>query len=174
MTGLAALLALPAVADPVIDVTHKSDGRYRLILEVDEAMGVAEGQRLLLPTAIRLCDGFAPRLGAYEFTKNEALDGQGSGDSFFLAQEIECGDFESAENKPPSRELGDQERAEIERVAAARAAAFHEALADGEDQEALAMFSGPSPSAIPDEDGATSRRSSRRKPGRSAKLTCGR
>ena len=152
VTGLATLVALPAVADPVIEVTHKSDGRYTLILEVDEAIGVAEGQRLLLPTAVQLCDGLAPRLGAYEFTTREALDGQVSADSFVLAQEIECGDFERAEDKPPSRELGDPERAEIERVTAARAAEFHEALADGEDQEALAMFSGLSPSAIPDED----------------------
>lgn len=97
VTGLAALVALPAVADPVIEVTHKSEGRYTLILEVDEAMGVAEGQRLLLPTAVQLCDGLAPRLGAYEFTTREALDGQVSADSFVLAQEIECGDFEKGQ-----------------------------------------------------------------------------
>ena len=53
VTGLAVLLVVPAVADPVIEVTHKSDGRYRLTIEVDEAMGVAEGRRLLLPTAVR-------------------------------------------------------------------------------------------------------------------------
>ena len=166
VTGLAALLVLPAVADPVVQASNSSDGRYRLVLEVDEAMGIAEGQRLLLPTAVRLCDGVAAPMGAYECTTGEAVDGHRSGNSFFLAQDIECGDVEGTESKPATRELGDPERAEIERVAGARAVAFHEAMADGQDRETLAMFSGLSPSATTDEDWRSEQAEFRAKAGR--------
>ena len=151
MIGLAALLVLPAVADPVIEVTRQSDGSFRLTLEVDEAIGVGTGQQMLLPMAVRLCDELPLRFGTYEFKARHAVDGQRSGDSFVLVQDIECGGAERAEDKPPGRKLGDGQRTEIERVARARAVAYHKALADGRDHAALAMFPGFSPSATPDE-----------------------
>ncbi|MCY4598331.1 MAG: hypothetical protein OXF27_00200 [Acidobacteria bacterium] len=115
--GLAALLAAPAASDPAIEATPRPDGGYELTLEVPEAIGVGEGQRLLLPTAVRLCDGLAPRLGAYRFETRERVDGPGSADSFVLVQEIRCGGAGPAPDRPPGRELGDPERAEIERTA---------------------------------------------------------
>lgn len=147
---LAAFL-VPAAADPVIQVTGQSDGSFQLTLTVEEVIGVGEGQQLLLPTAVQLCDGLAPRLGTYEFTTSEAVDGQASRDSFVLVQNIECGGTGRAQDQPPSRELGEEERLEIERVARARTVAYHKALADGDDRQALAMFPGFSLSASPNE-----------------------
>ncbi len=149
--ALAALPVLGAVADPLVEVTGQHDGGFQLTLKVDEAIGVGAGQRLLLPTAVRLCAGLAPRLGAYEYGTRETLDGDASADSFVLVQDFECGAAERAGDGPPGRELGDLERAEIERVARARTAAYHEALADGDDRAALAMFPGFSAASPPDE-----------------------
>ena len=150
--GLAALLVLPAVADLVIEVTRETDRTLQLTLEVDEAIDVGEGQRLLFPTAVRLCDGLAPSFGTYEFKTREAVGGEGAEESFVLVQDFECGGKERAEDKPPSRELGALERSEMERVARARTVAYHEALAAGDDRTAVGMLPGLSPSATPAEE----------------------
>ena len=150
-TGIAALLVFPAVADPVIDVARKSDGSYQLTLEVQEAIDVGEGQQLLLPTAIEICDGLVPQFGRYDFRTLESVEGPTSTDSFVLVQDIECGRAEPVEDKPPSRELGDLERLEIEKVAQGRTLAYLKAEADGDDGAALAMLSDDSPLAS-DED----------------------
>ena len=116
MVGLAALLVVPAVADAVIEATRQPDGSFRLTLEVDETIGVGTAQQMLLPMAVQLCDGLPPHFGTYEFKARQVLDGQRSGDSFVLLQDIECGGAERAEDKASGRELGDAERTEFERV----------------------------------------------------------
>lgn len=141
-TGFAALLALPAMADPVIEVTRKSDGTYQLTLEVEEAMDVGNGQVLLLPKAIELCEGLRPRFGKFEFRTLESVEGPASTDSFVLVQDIECGGADPVKDKPPSRELGEQERSEIETDARARTVAYLKAAADGDERDALPMFAG--------------------------------
>lgn len=141
-TAFAGLLVLPVMADPVIEVTRKSDGTYQLTLEVEEAMDVGKGQVLLLPKAVELCDGLRPRFGRFEFRTLESVEGPTSTDSFVLVQDIECGGAEHAQDKPPSRELGEQERSEIETDARARTVAYLKAAADGDERDALAMFSG--------------------------------
>ena len=142
-TGFAALLVVPSLADPVIEVTRKSDGTYQLTLEVEEAMDVGNGQVLLLPKAVELCDGLRPQFGRFEFRTLESVEGPTATDSFVLVQDIECGGAEhAAEDKRPSRELGDQERLEIETDARARTVAYLKAAADGDERAALAMFSG--------------------------------
>ena len=139
VTGFLVLLASPAVADPVIETSRKADGSYQLTLKADEAIGVEEGQALLLSTAVRLCDGLPPRLGEYWFSKTEGVDGPGSDESFFLEQEIECGGTGRVEEKPRSRALGDRERAEIEQAARVHAAAYFVVLARGDFRAAHAV-----------------------------------
>ena len=151
MVGFSALLALPAVGDAVIEATPQPDGGFRLTLEVDEAIGVGTGQEMLLPKAVRLCDGLLPRFGTYEFKATQAVAGQRSGDSFVLVQDIECGGAARTEDQASGRELGDAERMEIERVARGRAVAYHNALAEGRDSDVFAMFPGLSASATPHE-----------------------
>lgn len=68
-----------------------------------------------------------------------------------LVQEVACGGAENRQDKRASRQLGDGERSEIERVARARTLAYYKALAAGDDLEALAMFSGFSAPASPHE-----------------------
>ena len=149
-TGLAALLGAVAAAGPAIEAARQPGGGYRLTLTVQEAIGAGDGQRLLLPTAVRLCDGLPPRFGAYRFETRKAVDGSPAADSFVLVQDVQCGGARP-EDKPPTRVVDEPERAAIERIARARAAAYHQALADGRDRDALAMFPGFSPAAPADE-----------------------
>ena len=146
--------ATPALqgADAVIEVTRESDGNYQLTLEVQEAIGVGKGQQLLLPTATKLCDGLPPRFGTYEFSTTTGVGGPTSTDSFVLVQDIECGGAGRSQEKPPSRQLGAEERSEIERAARTRAVAYFQALSESDDRGAFAMFSDSSPSASVDED----------------------
>ena len=135
-----ALLVCPALADPVIEVTRQSEGSYQLTLEVDEAIGLGEGQQLLLPTAVQLCDGRPPQFGRYQFSQTEAVEVPGRDESFVLVQDIDCRTGPE-EQKPPSRALGEQERLQIEQVAQGRAEACVKGLG-GEDYGAsYAMLS---------------------------------
>ena len=153
MAGLAALVVLPAVADPEIEVIGLSEGRFQLTLKVDEAIDLETGSLLLLPTALEVCGELAPRFGKYRFSGKEAVDNPASTkDSFVLVQQIECGGApEMRQDEPASRQLGDEERSKIKQDARARTVAYHKALAEGRDQEVLAMFPDFSASATPSE-----------------------
>ena len=120
-------------------MTLVSEGSYELSVQTDEAIGVEEGQRLLLSTAVRLCGGVAPHFGRYRFSRTEGAEGAAPGDAFALVQEIVCGG-EPAEEMPPTRALTDQERSELEQVARDRTESYLGELARGDYEAPYAML----------------------------------
>lgn len=98
---LSLLMLSAALQTAPVDVSHErvGDGRYLLRATVPNSNDVAAAQRVLVPTARRLCAGLPHHFGRCRWTAMERVDNSGARaepQSITIEQELHCG-----ANPPP-------------------------------------------------------------------------
>ena len=85
-------VARPAV-EPDVRTAPMKGGGYRLTLTAPGLSQPEQGQRLLIPTALRLCAPQPPQFGKYRWKSDThiAKDGTRTLGAFVLTQEVSCG-----------------------------------------------------------------------------------
>jgi len=143
--GFALVIATGCLAQdaPAIKVQGLSSGSYRLTLSARGLSDPAQGQRLLLPTARRLCRAAAPQFGRYAFRSDQLVGGGARGARLTFVQDITCSSSAGPAAARPAVTRPAQGGVRIEDDGAIRAATsrYLRALSSGNYRAAYALTS---------------------------------